>query len=71
MVARLSQAITVGEDERSVLIVLVSRKLWLILRVVEGEKAVWFGAGASLGSVDLGNKGTRVHSSRDQGGSLG
>jgi hypothetical protein len=56
MVGRLFQEITGDEDERSALVVLVSRKPWLILRVVEGEMAIWFGAGASLRSVDLGNK---------------
>lgn len=48
-----------GEGE-CVPIILVSRKLWLILGVVEGKKAIWFGAGASLRSVDLGNKGAQV-----------
>jgi hypothetical protein len=54
MVCRLPETFTVVEDERSVLVVLVGRTVWLVLGMVVGEKPIGLGAGGRLKGVGLG-----------------
>ena len=71
MVRRLPETLAVVEDERGVLIVLVSGTLWLILGVVVGEQSIRLGAGSRVEGVGLGVERTEVHGERDQGGDWG
>ena len=71
VVRRLPQAVTVAEDERGILIVLVDQALRLILRVVVGENAARLSAGGRLEGFGLRVERTQVHGGRNQGGDWG
>lgn len=66
MACRISQAFTLIEDERSILVTVVDRALGLIVGVVVSKEAIGLWTRGSLDDVGIGAEGARIHVRQDQ-----